>query len=273
VGAVKEEWRWSGLRCDDWGPQLQVILYFPAGARALSRGAWLTRSSMLLSLSSRFAGNVYLIQCKGRIVLGAEVKALEAALDEGAREFSRLVVELSEVSRLDSIGLGLLVRYSERMRRRGGDLRLAASPQFLTDLLKLTRVSALLASYGTEEEAIQSYLKERPAGGAQKQHGPRVLVVDESADLCVFVRTVLTQHGYEVRSTCSFRDAKTLLQVEGMEYLVVGPSTPRLSAETVMQSLTALAPRAKALQFDPEFKIRDVQEASDALLQLFASVD
>ena len=224
---------------------------------------------MLLNLSTRFVGNVYLIQCKGRIILGAEVKALEVALDEGAREFSRLVVELSEVSRLDSIGLGLLVRFAERMRRRGGDLRLAGSPQFLTDLLKLTRVSTSLASYATEEEAIQSYLKERPTGAAQKREGPRVLVVDESADLCVFVRTVLTQHGYDVRSTCSFRDAKTLLQVEGMEYLVVGPSTPRLSAETVMRSLTALAPRAKALQLDPEFKIRDVQEACAALLQLF----
>jgi anti-anti-sigma factor len=226
---------------------------------------------MLLSLMSRHVGNVYLIRCKGRIVLGEEVKALEAALDVGAREFSRLVVELSEVSRLDSIGMGLLVRYSERMRRRGGDLRLAGSPQFLLDLLKMTKVSVLLENYATEEEAIQSYLKERPAGAAQKREGPRVLVVDESADLCVFVRTVLTQHGYDVRSTCSFRDAKTLLQVDGVEFILVGPSTPHLSAETVVQALTALAPRAKALQLDPEFKIRDVQEASDALLQLFAA--
>src|ERR1700722_3240912 len=147
---------------------------------------------MLLNLSSRFVGNVYLIQCKGRIILGAEVKALEVALEEGAREFSRLVVELSEVSRLDSIGLGLLVRFAERMRRRGGDLRLAGSPQFLTDLLKLTRVSTSLASYATEEEAIQSYLKERPTGAAQKREGPRGLVLAESADLWVFVGTVLT---------------------------------------------------------------------------------
>jgi anti-sigma B factor antagonist len=225
---------------------------------------------MLLTLNSRHVGNVYLIQCKGRIVLGDEVKSLEEALELGTREFSRLVVVMSEVSRLDSTGLGLLVRYSERMQRRGGDLRLAGAPQFLQDLLKMTRVSILLESYATEEEAIQSYLKERPAGGAQKRGGPRVLAVDESADLCVFVRTVLTRHGYDVRSTCSFRDAKTLLQAEGVEYILVGPSTPHLSAETVLQTLTALAPRAKALQLDPEFKIRDVQEASDALLQLFA---
>jgi anti-anti-sigma factor len=226
---------------------------------------------MLLILMSRHIGNVYLIQCKGRVVLGDEVKALEEALDVGTREFSRLVVELSGVSRLDSIGLGLLVRYSERMRRRGGDVRLAGAPQFLLDLLNMAKVSALLENYASEEEAIQSYLKERPAGAAQKREGPRVLVVDESADLCVFVRTVLTQHGYDVRSTCSFGDAKTLLQVDGAEYILVGPSTPHLSAETVVQTLTALAPRAKALQLDPEFKIRDVQEASAALLQLFAA--
>ncbi|WP_353065891.1 STAS domain-containing protein [Tunturibacter psychrotolerans] len=226
---------------------------------------------MLLTLMSRHIGKVFLIRCKGRIVLGEEVKALEVALEGGAWEFSQLVVELSGISRLDSIGLGLLVRYSERMRRRGGDLRLAGSPQFLLDLLKMTKVSASLESYATEEEAIQSYLKERPAEAAKKREGPRVVVVDESVDLCVFVRAVLTQHGYDVRATCSFRDAKTLLQTDGVEYILVGPSTPHLSAETVVETLTALAPRAKALRLDPEFKIRDVQEASDALLQLFAA--
>ena len=38
---------------------------------------------MLLSLKSRFVGNVYVIECVGRVVLGEEVKALEAALDGG----------------------------------------------------------------------------------------------------------------------------------------------------------------------------------------------
>jgi anti-anti-sigma regulatory factor len=70
---------------------------------------------MLLTLNSRFVGNVYIIRCSGRVVLGEEAKALEGALDTGAREFSRMVVNLSEVNRLDSIGMGLLVRYAERL--------------------------------------------------------------------------------------------------------------------------------------------------------------
>ena len=115
----------------------------------------------------------------------------------------------------------------------------------------------MLPGYPTEEEAIVSFLKEASGQAVQERRGPRVLMFDESADLCVFVRTVLMGQGYDVRSTCSFRDAKILLRVDGVEYIVVGPSTPRLSSETMVQSLTALSPKANALRLDPDFKIRD----------------
>jgi anti-anti-sigma factor len=224
---------------------------------------------MLLSLKSRFVGNVYIIQCTGRVVLGEEVKALEAALEMGEREFSRFVINLSEVSRLDSIAMGLLVRYAERTKKRDGGLRLAAPPPFFVTLLNMTKLSDLLQSYPTEEEAIVSFLKQGPAEGAERKRGPRVLVVDESPDLCVFVRTVLVQQGFDVKSTCSFRDAKTLLGVDGVEYILVGPGNPQLSSETVLNTLTALAPEATALRLDADFKIRDASEATDALLQMF----
>jgi anti-anti-sigma factor len=224
---------------------------------------------MLLNLKSRFVGNVYVIECVGRVVLGDEVKALEAAFEVGERESTRFVVNLSEVSRLDSIAMGLLVRYAERMNKRGGGLRLSGPPPFVTNLLNMTRLSDILPSYATEEEAILSFLKQPSSQEARANGGPRVLVFDESPDLCVFVRTVLLGQGYDVRSTCSFRDAKILLQVDGVDYIVVGPSTPQLSAQTVVQSLTALSPNANVLQLAPDFKIRDAREATNALLQMF----
>jgi len=224
---------------------------------------------MLLSLKSRFVGNVYVIECVGRVVLGEEVKALEAALVVAEREFTRIVLNLCEVNRLDSIAMGLLVRYAERMEKRGGGIRLAAPPPFVVNLLNMTKLSGLLQSFPTEEEAIVSFLKQGPGTEAAGKGGPRVLVFDESADLCVFVRTVLAAHGYDVRSTCLFRDARILLGVDGVDYIVVGPSTPQLSAEKVMASLTALSPKAKPMQLDAEFKIRDAREATNALLQMF----
>jgi anti-anti-sigma factor len=224
---------------------------------------------MLLSLKSRFVGNIYITECKGRVVLGEEVKALEAAFQVGEREFTRFVVDLSEVSRLDSIAMGLLVRYAERMGKQGGGVRLAAAPAFVVNLLNMTKLSGLLPNYATEEEAIVSFLKQRSAEGAEERRGPRVLVVDDSADLCVFVRTVLARHGFDVKSTCSFRDAKILLGVDDVEYILVGPGTPQLPAETVVNTLTALAPKATMMRLAADFKIRDAQEASDALLQMF----
>jgi anti-sigma B factor antagonist len=226
---------------------------------------------MLLSIKSRFVGNVYVIQCVGRVVLGEEVKAVEAEFGRGEREFTRIVINLAEVNRLDSIAMGLLVRYAERLGKRGGGLRLAAAPVFVTKLLDMTKLSEMLPNYPTEEDAIVSFLKQSPSDQPQERRGPRVLVVDESPDLCVFVRTVLIQHGYDVRSTCSFRDAKILLGVDSVDYIVVGPGTPQLSAETVINTLRTLSPKATALRLAPDFKIQDAREATDALLQMFGS--
>ena len=227
---------------------------------------------MPLTLKSRFVGNVYIIQCSGRIVIGPEVKELEAALDDAAHEFSRFVLSLAELTRLDSIGLGLLVRFTERLHKRGGDIRLAAPPAFLVTLLELTQLSSTLRCFATEEEAILSFLKQRPAedAAAQKQRGPRVLFLDESSELCVFVRTILRQQGLDVRSSCSFSDARLLLQVDTVDYLLVGPGTPERSSAKVLGSLTPLAPKAIALHLDDDFKDRDAQDATNALLQLFA---
>src|SRR5258705_10824104 len=102
---------------------------------------------MLLSLKSRFVGNVYVIECVGRIVLGEEVKALEAALELAEREFTQGVLNLSEVNRLDSIAMGLLVRYAERLGKHGGGLRLAGPPSLVPNLLKMTNRSTMLPSY------------------------------------------------------------------------------------------------------------------------------
>jgi PleD family two-component response regulator len=181
------------------------------------------------------------------------------------------VLNLSELNRLDSIGLGLLVRYAERMQKHGGGIRLVASPPFVETLLNMTKIHNLLPNYTTEEEAILSFLKQPPTQGPTVRSGSRVLVVDESADLCMFIKTVLRQHGFDVKSSCSFWDAKILLQVDTVDYILVGPGTPQLSSETVLRSLTALAPKATALQLDVDLKIRDAREATDALLQMFGT--
>lgn len=226
---------------------------------------------MPLILESRFCGNVYIIQCKGRIVAGEELKSLEATLELAVREFTRLVLEVSELGRLDSTGMGLLVRYAVSMRKRGGDLRLASPPPFIMTLLSATRLSSVLQIHATEQEAILSFLQERSAETPQQQQGPRVLLLAESPDLCVFVRTVLTHHGFDVKSTTLFRDAKVLLQVDAVDYILLGPSASQLASETVLGVLRGLAPNAAALHLGADFNSLDAHEATEVLLHMFGA--
>ena len=147
---------------------------------------------MSLSLDSRHCGRVFVIKCVGRIVTGEEIAIFEACINRDLLESTRIVVQAGEVTRVDSTGMGLLVRFLSHTRNRGGDLRLAAPPSFLSNLLRLTKLATIFRIYDSEEEAIVSFLKE-PAlsntGGAQA--GPLVLFVDRSPDLCAFVRTLL----------------------------------------------------------------------------------
>lgn len=226
---------------------------------------------MPLSLKTRFCGNVHILQCQGRIVAGDEAKSLEAALDMASREFPRIILNMSEVDRVDSIGIGLLVRYASRLRKLGGDLRLAAPQAFVITLLKLTMLSSILQVYPTEDAAILSFLDRPLDHKVEGKAGPRVLVLDQSADLCSFVKTVLMQHGFDVKSASYFQDARILLQVDHVDYILVGPDSAQFCYETILGSLKKLAPKATALQLAADFKSRDALEASETLLQLFGA--
>jgi anti-anti-sigma factor len=225
---------------------------------------------MSLVLSSRHLGNVYIIHCKGRIAMGDEVKALEAELRFCTREFTRVVLNVAEVDRLDSMGIGLLVRNATNLHKAGGDIRLASPPPFMITLLNLANLHKFLRTYDTEEAAILSFLERQHTPHVEK-HGTRVLFFDQSPDLCAFVRAVLTQHGFDVKWTCNFGDAKILLRVEDVEYILVGPGTPQLSSETALRSLRAIASRTPGLHLPHDFKVQDAHLATEVLLGLFKS--
>lgn len=224
---------------------------------------------MSLSLKSRHSGNVYIIECSGRIMAGQEATTLENALEQAEHEFARIVLNLSEVSRIDSMGLGLLVRHHYRLNSRCGGIRFAAPQPFVTHLLKITNLSGFLHSHPTEEDAVHSFQQQQSSQSAEVKCGRRLLVFDQSADLCVFVKTVLAHHGFDVRTSSSIRDAKILLRVDEVDYILVGPGTPQFSAEMAAKELTAIVPKASALQLGADFKSHDAHQATEVLIQMF----
>lgn len=223
---------------------------------------------MHLELQSRVCGRVHVLECKGRIVGGPESRALEAALDHDTRrDLKQVVLDVGEITRLDSTGLGLLVRYATMLQKRFGGLRLAAPPPFLTELLRMSRLESILQTFPSEEDAILSFLLPDAAAHATDRSGPAVLLVDQSGDFCNFAAAVLTQHGFAVKCASLARDAKILLRVNRPDILLLGPSTAPLAAETIAAALRAVAPKANIVQLEPDFKTRDAHHAAEVLLQ------
>jgi anti-anti-sigma factor len=223
---------------------------------------------MPLQIESRFCGHVAIIECRGRIVAD-ELPALESVLQNRIREFRYIVLSVAEVTRLDSMGMGLLVRYSANLRKRSGDIRLAATPPLIAEVLDITLLSTVFQSYPTEQEAVLSFLRQPSTPAPSDRPGHRVLVVDRSPDLGAFVRAVLTHHGFEVRSASLVSDARVLLQLHDVDYILVGPGTPQLPSETVLAALKNLAPKTSALQLTKEFRTLDAHQAAELLLEMF----
>ena len=115
---------------------------------------------MALRLSDRDVNGVTVIDIDGRVVLGEEsnsfrekVKSLLAA---GKK---KIVLNLANVSYIDSAGLGTLVATFHSARSQGATLKLANLGQKFKEVLQVTKLMTVFDTYENEAAAISSFSK------------------------------------------------------------------------------------------------------------------
>ncbi len=199
---------------------------------------------MSLKLDRRSYGSISIIRCSGVIVAGDTLGKLDEELRRGLSEAARIVVDLRGVDRIDSTGLGLLVRFLSHSRNKGGDLRLCSPSQFVRKLLSATKLDSVFLIYTSEHNAIASFFLRGSTGEDRREFAATVLFLEQSEDLCAFARSVLGQHGYEVLTTKSFSDAQLLAQAAGPSVILVGRQSAELENFAVVPALQAAAPNA-----------------------------
>jgi len=113
-----------------------------------------------LRMTDREVNGVTVIDLEGRIVLGEEsnsfrerVKSLLAA---GKK---KIVLNLANVSYIDSAGLGTLVATFHSARSQGATLKLANLGQKFKEVLQVTKLMTVFDTYENEPAAIQSFGK------------------------------------------------------------------------------------------------------------------
>jgi anti-sigma B factor antagonist len=102
------------------------------------------------------------VSCQGRIVFGEEATALREKLKGLLISSKQIVLNLSNVSYIDSGGLGTLVGVYSSARAAGADIKLTGLGQRVRDVLQVTKLVTVFEVYDSEQQAIDAFRR----GGA-----------------------------------------------------------------------------------------------------------
>jgi anti-sigma B factor antagonist len=112
---------------------------------------------MPLKLSSRSVRGVVVVDCFGRIVFGDEAAIVREELKKLLEHNRSIVLNLSNVTYIDSGGLGTLVGIFTSARNLGGNIKLAGMNGRVIDLLQITKLLTVFETFKTVDQAADSF--------------------------------------------------------------------------------------------------------------------
>jgi anti-sigma B factor antagonist len=113
---------------------------------------------MQLTINPREHQGVTVLDLKGRIEAGDECDSLRNTI-KGllASERPRILLNMGEVIRVDSTGVGMLVEAVINTAKKGGELKLASLPKLVRGVLMVHKLLQAFEVYDNEEQALASF--------------------------------------------------------------------------------------------------------------------
>src|SRR5271155_5662604 len=111
-------------------------------------------------MTNREVDVVSVVALDGRIVLGEESNALrekvKSLIAEGKK---KVVLNMANITFIDSAGLGTLVAAHHSAKSQGADLKLAHLGSKFQEGLQITKLLTVFDVYNSEPEAVASFAK------------------------------------------------------------------------------------------------------------------
>lgn len=111
-----------------------------------------------MTIDTRTSNGVTILDIHGKITIGegsAEIRNKVRDLLQAGRK--HILLNLGDVSYVDSSGIGELVSSYTTVTNQGGDLKLLNLTRKLRELLAITKLLTVFDSYDDEKEAIESF--------------------------------------------------------------------------------------------------------------------
>jgi anti-sigma B factor antagonist len=111
-----------------------------------------------VKLNTRQIGDVTVVDVSGRITLGEGSSALRDLLrDLIAKGNKKILLNLGEVTYIDSSGIGELVSGFTTISNQGGTLKLLNLTRRVQDLLQITKLYTVFDVHEEEAHALRSF--------------------------------------------------------------------------------------------------------------------
>lgn len=108
---------------------------------------------MPLQMIPRVLGDVTIVECSGRLVLGEESADLRNLVKSVLTESKKIVIDLGGVNFIDSSSLGVLAGLFTSARNAGGSIKLANLDRQMKGLMQMTRLLTVFEVFDRAQDA------------------------------------------------------------------------------------------------------------------------
>jgi anti-sigma B factor antagonist len=117
---------------------------------------------MSLKINIRETADAVILDMSGRVSLGDALADLRDTIREAlAGDQKNILLNLAEVSYIDSSGLGQLIGSYATVTNRGGQMKLLNLQKRVNDLMQITKLLTVFETYTNEEAALRSFAKKK----------------------------------------------------------------------------------------------------------------
>lgn len=111
-----------------------------------------------MEISERKIGKITLFKIQGQAVMGGQPERLSQLTRERLQAGDRLfIINLADCTRMDSTGLGELVKSQKLVADCEGMLKLAKAPPAIRSIFTVTNLEQLIEVFDSEQSAINSF--------------------------------------------------------------------------------------------------------------------
>ena len=110
-----------------------------------------------VKITERRVGDVTILELHGRLVMDEDTSCSEHIDDLVRQGRIRIILNLRDVTYIDSAGVGALIAKYVSLRRRGGDLRLVSLSDRVRRVITIAHLLQVFETFDSEDLAVRSF--------------------------------------------------------------------------------------------------------------------